>query len=93
MPLDPRGNSFGIGGVRLRGQRWIKAVPLLLLARLEFRLVIGPLMQVVDGLPRLVGHLLAELNHLGEDNLLFGGEQSNATNLLEVHANWIVDTR
>ena len=31
-------------------------------------------MQVVDGLPRLVGHLLAELNHLGEDDLLFGGE-------------------
>ena len=74
MPLNPRANCFGIRGVRLSGERRIKAVPLLLLARLEFRLVIGPLMQVVDGLPRLVGHLLAELNHLGEDDLLFGGE-------------------
>ena len=93
MPLDPRANCFGIGGVRLSGEHRVKAVPLLLLARLEFRLVMGPLVQVVDGLPRLVGHLLAELNHLGEDNLLFSGEQPNTTNLLEVHAHRIVDTR
>ena len=93
MPLDPRADRFGVGGMRLGGECRIQAVPLLLLARLQLRLVVRPLMQVVDGLPRLVGHLLAELNHLGEDDLLLTGKESNATNLLEVHANWIVDTR
>ena len=77
--------------MRLGGERRIKAVPLLLLARLELGLVVRPLVQVVDGLPRLVGHLFAKLNHLGEDDLLFSGEQANAANLLEVHANWVIN--
>ena len=50
-------------------------------------------MQVVDRLPGFVCHLLAELDHLGEDDLLFGGEEADATDLLEVHANGVVDAR
>ena len=91
VPLHIEGNRFMEGDVRLLGQDRIKSIPLLLLARLEFRLVVGPLMQVVDRLPRLVRHLLAELNHLGEDDLFFGGEEANTANLFKVHAYRIVD--
>ena len=91
MPLHIEGDRFAEGDVRLLGNDWIEAVPLLLLARLQLRLVVRPLVQVVDRLPRLVRHLLAKLNHLGEDDLLFGGEQPDATDLLQVHADWIVN--
>ena len=79
--------------MRLLRQDRIEAVPLLLLARLQFRLVIRPLVQVVDSLPRLVRHLLAKLDHLCEDDLLFGSEQADPTDLLEIHAHRVVNAR
>ena len=91
MTLHVEGDRLTEGDVRLLGNDRIKAIPLLLLARLQLRLVVRPLVQVVDRLPRFVCHLLAELDHLGEDDLLFCGEQPNTTDLLQVHADRIVN--
>ncbi len=44
-----------------------------------------------DGLPRLLDHLLAELDGLGQDDLLLGGQQGDLADLLEVHPDRVVD--
>ena len=91
--FDIEGDRLTEGGVRLLRQDWIKAIPLLLLARLQLCLVVRPLVQVVNGLPRLVRHLLTKLDHLCEDDLLFGSEQADPTDLLEIHAHRVVNAR
>ena len=42
-------------------------------------------------LPRLLDELLAELDRLGEDDLLLGGQQRDLADLLEVHPDRVVD--
>ena len=44
-----------------------------------------------DALPRLLDHLLAELDGLGQDDLLLGGQQGDLADLLEVHPDRVVD--
>ena len=44
-----------------------------------------------DALPRRLDQLLAELDRLGEDDLLLGGEQGDLADLLEVHPDRVVD--
>ena len=60
-------------------------------ARLALGVVERPLVQRQDGLPGLDDDLLAELDRLGEDDLLLGGEQGDLADLLEVHPDRVVD--
>ena len=62
-----------------------------LVAGLLLGLVLGPLPQREDGLPRLVDDLLAELDRLGQHDLLLGVEQRDLADLLQVHADRVVD--
>ena len=48
-------------------------------------------MEADHGLPRPLDHPLAELDRLGQHDLLFGGEQGHLADLLEVHADRVVD--
>ena len=50
-----------------------------------------PLVERDDPLPRLLDELLAELDRLGEDDLLLGGQQGDLADLLEVHPDRVVD--
>jgi hypothetical protein len=44
-----------------------------------------------DALPRLVDHLLAEFDGLGQDDLFLGGEERDLADLLQVHPDRVVD--
>ncbi len=68
-----------------------QAVLRLLRASLALGVVQGPLVEADHGLPRLLDHLLAELDRLGEHDLLFGGQQGDLADLLEVHPDRVVD--
>jgi hypothetical protein len=59
--------------------------------RLALRVVQRPLVQAEDRLPGLDDDLLAELDGLGEDDLLLGGEERDLADLLEVHPDRVVD--
>ena len=67
--------------------------PVLRLGRpgLALGVVERPLVERDDRLPRLVDDLLAELDRLGQDDLLLGGQQGDLADLLEVHPDRVVD--
>ena len=50
-----------------------------------------PLVERDDRLPRLLDDLLAQLDRLGQDDLLLRGEQGDLADLLEVHPDRVVD--
>ena len=58
---------------------------------LLLRLVEGPLVERDHRLPGRLDGLLAELDRLGQDDLLLGGQQGDLADLLEVHPDGIVD--
>ena len=60
-------------------------------ARLALRVVERPLVERHDALPGRLDQLLAELDRLGKDDLLLGGEQRDLADLLEVHPDRVVD--
>ena len=60
-------------------------------ARLALGVVLGPLPEGEDGLPRLLDDLLAELDRLGQDDLLLGVQERHLADLLEVHPDRVVD--
>ncbi len=62
-----------------------------LVAGLLLGVVLGPLPERQDGLLRLVHDLLAELDGLGQDDLLLGVEERHLADLLEVHPDRVVD--
>ena len=68
-----------------------QAVLRLLGTGLALRVVEGPLVERHDPLPGLLDHLLAELDGLREDDLLLGGQQGDLADLLEVHADRVID--
>ena len=59
--------------------------------RLVLGVVEGPLVERHHRLPRLLDHLLPELDGLGEDDLLLGGQQRDLADLLEIHPDRVVD--
>src|SRR3954468_18090015 len=60
-------------------------------ARLALRVVQRPLVERRDRLPRLLDHLLAQLDGLGQDDLLLSRQQRDLTDLLEIHPDRVVD--
>ena len=62
-----------------------------LLAGSVLGVVLGPFPERERGAPRLLDDLLAELDGLGEDDLFLGVEEGDLADLLEVHADGVVD--
>ena len=60
-------------------------------ARLALGLVPGPLPEGEDPLLRLLDDLLAQLDRLGQHDLLLGRQQGDLADLLEVHADRVVN--
>ena len=79
-----RDDSLGLVLVR-------QAMLRVLFARLGLGLVLCPLPQREHGLLRLVDDLLAELDGLGQHDLFLGIQERHLADLLEVHADRVVD--
>src|SRR5215213_2955277 len=63
----------------------------LLGARLALRVMERPLVKRHDPHPGRLDELLTELDRLREDDFLFGGEEGDLADLLEVHPNRVID--
>ena len=63
----------------------------LLGARLALGVVVRPLVERDDALQGLVDHLLPEFDRLGQHDLFLGRQQGDLADLLEVHADRVVD--
>ena len=74
-PLSPNGSAV----LRVLG------------AGLRLRVVEGPLVEVEDGRPGSVADPDAELDGLGEDDLLLGRQQRHARDLAQVQARRVLD--
>ncbi len=59
--------------------------------RLALGVVEGPLVEADDRLPGELHHPLAELDRLGQDDLLLGGEEGDLADLPQVHPDRVVD--
>ena len=78
-------DALGVRGVVV--QAMLRALP----AAVALGVVAGPEPQREHRPPGLLDDLLAELDGLGEDDLLLGVQQRDLADLLEVHAHRVVD--
>ena len=59
---------------------------------LALGLVVRPFVERDDALPRLIDHLLAELDGFGQDDFFLGRQERDLADLLQVHPDRVVDS-